>query len=92
MDIYNLLVERIIKEQQSIIGPLAVEQARKVDGLSFSENNQVAVQGSGKDVLEHLVSQYEKLFGKASVEICKEALIPIKDKLTSTDLPDVLKS
>lgn len=91
MDIYAEIVDRIIKEQQSIIGPLALEQARKVEGLSVLDGNRVRVQGNGKEVLEHLVSQYEKFFGKASIEVCKDALTPIKDKLTSVDLPEVLK-
>lgn len=92
MDIYAEIVDRIIKEQQSIIGPIALDQARKVEGISFSENEIIKVQGNGKTVLEHLVSQYEKFFGKASIEVCRDALAPIKDKLTSIDLPEVLKN
>lgn len=91
MDIYAEIVDRIIKEQQSIIGPLALEQARKVEGLSVLDGSRVRVQGNGKEILEHLVSQYEKFFGKASIEVCKDALTPIKDKLASVDLPEVLK-
>ena len=92
MDIYAEIVDRIIKEQQSIIGPLALDQARKVEGVTVSDENQIKVVGNGKAVIEHLVSQYEKFFGRASVEVCKDALSPIKDKLASIDLPDVLKN
>ncbi len=92
MDLYAEIVDRIIKEQQSIIGPLALDQAKKVEGVSVSDNNQVKIQGNGKQILEHLVSQYEKFFGKASIEVCKDALSPIKDKLASIDLPEVLKN
>lgn len=92
MDIYAEIVDRIIKEQQSIIGPLALDQARKVEGVLVSEDNQIKIQGNGKQILEHLVSQYEKFFGKASIEVCRDALSPIKDKLTTIDLPEVLKN
>lgn len=92
MDIYAQVASRIIKEQQSIVGPLALEQAKKVEGLTFNGLEDIKIQGDGKVVLGHLVSQYEKLFGQTSIEVCKEALQPIQDKLTSTDLPDVLKS
>ena len=91
MDIFAQAVSRIIKEQQTIIGPLALEQAKKVSGLSVSTTDDIKIQGSGKQVLEHLVATYEKLFGRASVEVCKEAIEPIRDKL-APDLPDILKS
>ena len=34
MDVFGQIVEKIIKEQESIIGPVALEQARKVEGLN----------------------------------------------------------
>jgi len=33
MDIYTQAVSRIIRQQQVIIGPLAVDQAKMVDGI-----------------------------------------------------------
>lgn len=92
MDIFAQAVSRIIKEQQSVIGPLALEQAKKVSGLTLATTDDIKIQGNGKQVLEHLVAQYEKLFGKASVEVCRDAIEPLRDKLSANDLPDILKS
>jgi len=36
MDIWTQMAERIIREQEIIIGPIAIEQAKKVDGLEVS--------------------------------------------------------
>jgi len=92
MDIYIQLAEKIIKEQQTIIGPVALDQAKKVTGLSASSVDEVKIQGNGKDVLEHLVEQYEKFFGKASIEVCKEAIESLLDKISPNQLPDILKN
>ncbi len=92
MDIYAQIINRIIREQESVIGPIALVQAQKVAGISAQSDENVKVAGNGKEILEHLVAQYQKFFGKASIEVCKEALDPIRDKLTSTEIPDILKN
>lgn len=92
MDPYVGAVSRIIKEQQSIIGPVALDQAKKVTGLEVGGVDDVKITGNKKEVLGNLVNQYEKLFGKASVEVCKEAFEPFSDKIPSSDIPDILKN
>ncbi len=93
MDVLAQAVERIIVEQEKIIGPIALEQAKKVSGLSVDwPKHEVKLSGDEKTVLEHLVKQYEALFGKASIEVCKEAIEPLSDKLKPEDLPSILKS
>jgi len=92
MDIFADAVSRIIKEQSEIIGPVALDQAKNVSGLSASSAKDVKISGNGKEVLEHLVERYEKFFGKASIEVCKEAIEPLHDKLGQSQLPDILKS
>lgn len=92
MDAYAQAISNIIKEQQSIIGPIALDQARKVSGLEVVSVDDVKVTGNKKDVLGNLVNQYAKLFGKASVEVCKEALQPYLDKISSSEVPDVLQT
>lgn len=67
-------VEKIIQQQEAIIGPLAVEQARRVKGLKTDGSGKVEITGSTTEVLGELVDQYARLFGRASVEVCKEAL------------------
>ena len=92
MDPVALAISRIIKEQQAIIGPVALDQAKKVSGLSVTSLDDVKIAGNKKEVLGNLVNQYSKLFGKASVEVCKEAIEPISDKIPQNDLPDILKN
>lgn len=75
MDLYNKLAEKIIEEQERIIGPVAIDQARKVPGVSVNwASHEVKIEGNKKDALEHLVGKYEDLFGKVAVEVCKDAL------------------
>lgn len=92
MDPYVQAISRIIKEQQSIIGPIAIDQANKVTGLQVGGVDDVKVTGDKKEVLGNLVNQYSKLFGKASIEVCKEAFSAVADKIPQNDVPDILKN
>lgn len=91
MDIYEKAAERIIKEQESIIGPLALEQARQVSGLQVDQSNHVSFKGNKVDGLDRLVSQYKKLFGQTSVEVCKDAAHGILAKLPAKEVPSLLR-
>lgn len=92
MDPFAQAASRIIKEQQAIIGPIALDQAKKVSGLQVSSADDVQISGNKKEVLGNLVNQFSKLFGKASVEVCKEAFSPFSDKIPATEIPDILKT
>lgn len=81
MDIYGQMVSLIIKEQQNIMGQIALKEATKVSGLTVNTIDDIVFDGDRIDILNRLVKQYEKLFGNASVEICKEAIEPLTDKL-----------
>ena len=91
MDQYAQIANQIIKDQAEIIGPVAFEQARKVHGLEITNEEEVKISGNGKDILGDLVEQYSKLFGRASIEVCKEAVHETKISLTKDELPDILK-
>lgn len=90
MDTYQNAISQIIKQQQMIIGPVAIDQAKKVTGLNIDDVEHVAVKGDGREVLASLVRQYSKLFGQASVEVCKDAVREIKPPLSREDLPEIL--
>ena len=92
MDPLAQAISSIIKEQMAIIGPLAIDQAKKISGLKIESVSQIEVTGDKKEVLSGLVDSYEKLFGKASVEVCKEAFKPYSSKIPPTDIPDKLKN
>jgi hypothetical protein len=93
-NVYTELANRIIKEQESLIGPLALNEARKVSGIIVGSGSQenVEVQGDGKEIVGKLVEQYAKFFGKASIEVCKEAISPILSTLKPGDLPEILST
>lgn len=92
MDPFTAAISRIIKEQQAIIGPIALDQAKKVVGLEVKAVDDVKITGSKKAVLEDLVNQYAKLFGRASIEVCKEAFSEVSDKINPSEVPDILKN
>lgn len=93
MDILAQVVQKIIQEQEKIIGPIALEQAKKVQGLSLDwSKGEVTLSGNEKEILERLVRQYASLFGRASIEVCKEALGSLTDKISPDNLPNILKS
>lgn len=90
MDLYAQIANKIIREQQAIIGPIALEQAKKVAGLKIDDKaHEVELQGNEKEIIEKLVEQYQHLFGQTSVEVCKEAIKGMD--VTSDQLPALLK-
>ncbi len=91
MDPYAQGISQIIKEQQAIIGPIALDQAKKVPGLEVNGTD-IKIAGNKKEVLTNLVNQYTKLFGQASVEVCKEAFSSFAEKIPPADVPDILKN
>jgi len=92
MDIFARLAVNIIKEQESIIGPVALEQARKVPGLKLDfQKKEVAFDGNGKEILEKLVEQYKVIFGQASVEVCKDAVRNIISEVPKDQIPNSLQ-
>jgi hypothetical protein len=91
MDPYSQIVSQIIKDQAEIIGPVALEQARKVQGIEIAGIDDVKIHGNGKDILSHLVDQYSKLFGRASIEVCREAVHEARVTISKEDLPEILR-
>lgn len=92
MSIYDQFAANIIKEQETIIGPVAWEQAGKVTGLRVDiKMHTVNVEGNSKEVLEKLVAQYEILFGPASREVCRDAVRPLLAQVPPDEVPAVLQ-
>ena len=84
---------KIIKEQALIIGPLAWAEAQKVSGLEIvSQKPEEVVVGTDnpKEVINRLVAQYERLFGKLSHDICKEAVHDLIVELPQNEVPSSL--
>lgn len=91
-DIYSQIILKIIAEQQLVIGPVALEEAGRVGSIKINPNlSQVEITGDGKKALADLIGQYEKLFGQASVEVCKQAVKGLIGQLPPSEVPEVLK-
>ena len=91
-NIFVQLVAKIIEQQENIIGPIAVEQAKRVDELTIKwANHSVAISGDPKIAVDDLVEQYKELFGQIAVETCKEAAARYTSQLTPEQLPQSLK-
>lgn len=88
-DIYISFASAIIKQQESIVGPLAWGEAKKVPGLVV-EDHKIAIKGNGKIILEKLVNQYATLFGRASVEACRDAVHRLISDVNKNDIPSLL--
>ncbi len=90
MNSYEEAVDKIIQEQQLIIGPLAFSQASKVNGITI-DGEKVTLTGNGKEILNNLVNRYSEFFGQASIEVCKDAVRDITAKMKPEEIPDSLK-
>ncbi len=89
--IYEKIIREIIKQQEMIVGSLAWTEAKKVDGLEIADGQLVRVQGNDEKVLGLLVEQYKRLFGLASVAVCKDAVKSLSNETKDVRLPDILK-
>ena len=90
MGIFEKIVVKIIKEQELIIGPLAWSEASKVSGIAVLDKNTMQVSISSpdpKEAVDQLVNQYQRLFGRASKEVCKDAVASIIADLAPADIP-----
>ena len=91
MDVYAQIAEKIIEQQEDIIGPIAIEQAKLVKILKVNwPQHQVSVTGDPQIAIDQLVGQYKLLFGQIAVETCKEAAEKILAELPSEKRPSSL--
>jgi hypothetical protein len=91
-EIYAIICSQIIKEQQQIIGALAVEQATHVPGLRVDPATyQCAIAGDGAAIVEELINHYRDFFGNAAVEVCKEAAARFLSRLPENSMPHSLR-
>lgn len=92
MDLFERIATKIIQEQEGIIGPIALEQAQKVPGITIHwDKHEVQLSGDQKSILDSLVDQYKHLFGQASVEVCKEAARDLIREIPQSQRPSLLE-
>lgn len=91
-DVFAQIAEKIIEQQEGIIGPVAVERAKQVSELKIDwPKHAVSITGSAQKAIDELVEQYKELFGQIAVETCKEAASRYLAQLPPDKLPSSLK-
>lgn len=92
MDVYSQIAIKIIKSQENIIGPVAVEQAKKVHNIKLNwDKQELSISGDEADAIDSLIDIYKNLFGQISVEVSKEAAASLINKLGKNQIPEALK-
>ncbi|MEK7594421.1 MAG: hypothetical protein AAB436_02170 [Patescibacteria group bacterium] len=90
--VFSQMVEKIIAQQEVIIGPVAVEQAQQVKSLKIDwADRKIEIVGEPQDALDDLVAQYKVLFGQIAVETCKEAVSKLVLGLPASQQPKSLQ-
>ena len=95
MNILALIALKIIKQQESVIGPLAWSEASKVPGLTINTHTEAGIvitDGDDKGVVDSLVKQYEQLFGNTAREVCRQAVGALIADLKPDQIPTSLRS
>ena len=85
---YQKAVLNIINTQKQIIGPLAVDMAKRVGAIKLDDGH-VEIIGDPLNVLHQLVKEYEVLFGELSVKVSKDSLKGMDFK--PGELPEILR-
>lgn len=94
MDTLSQITERIIKEQELVIGPLAWSEAKKVLGLTVVETDGGHVRlssGDPKSIVDNLIARYERLFGRAAQEVCRDATRALVANMQPSEVPQSLR-
>lgn len=93
MNILDQIATKIIKEQELIIGPFAWGEAKKVAGLTVEDaTGEVMLVGDKKQAIDALIARYDRLFGRASHEVSREAVLGLVADLAPDDVPISLRS
>ena len=90
--IFNEILIKIIKRQELIMGQIAWDEAENIGGFTVdNSHNAVSFYGDQKEIIDHLVLRYEELFGKASREVCKDAVRRLTAGMPAEEIPSSLK-
>lgn len=83
----------VVEGQATIIGPLAWNEAEQVTGISLDiSQGKVYLVGSNPPVvLESLVVRYERLFGRASIEVSRDAVRKVISQVPQEQIPEMLR-
>ena len=87
------MATKMVKEQALIVGPYAWETAGKAEGIHIAADHESITINNGNEgkVIDHLVGQFEYLFGTAAHKICRESVADMIKSMRAEDIPESLK-
>lgn len=89
--VFSQIVEKIIEEQEAIIGPVAVEQAKQIRELAINwPEHDVDITGNPQQAIDELVEKYKELFGQIAVQVSREAAASFLAQLPADQQPKSL--
>lgn len=83
----DAVASAIIEGQRAVMGPVAVNLAQRVPGITIDAGGDVSVAGDGITAIEHLVQQYSSVTGKLGVRMCFQAARPVLDRYPDVAIP-----
>ena len=90
--LFDQMAEKIIEQQEAIIGPVAVDQAKLVSELKINWlQHNVDISGNPQKAIDDLVARFKELFGQMAVETCKQAVSNLVTQLPNEQIPGSLK-
>lgn len=90
--LFDQIVEKIIEQQENIIGPVAIEQAKQVKELTVNwPEHDVDITGNPQKAIDDLIDQYKELFGQIAVQVSKEAVAGMLAQLPADQQPKSLQ-
>jgi len=90
--IFDQIAEKIIEQQEAVIGPIAVDQAKQIQELKINwPQHEVDVTGNPQEAIDDLVEKFKELFGQIAVQVSKEVAGPMLAQLPANQIPDSLK-
>jgi len=86
---YKKLIESIINQTERIIGPVAIMQAKKVNGLRIT--TRVAIKGDPQKILKELLKNYRLIIGDSALTIAKKGAESILKNNPKLKVPNELR-
>jgi hypothetical protein len=78
---YEKIIRILIDKLEKIIGPMAVEAAKSIDGIEISKDNKVVIKGEKKKVLHDLIANYENFLGPLGRVLAREEISQTLSKM-----------
>jgi hypothetical protein len=93
ISIYNKILSRILKEQETILGSLAWQIAEKISGMEVLNKETFAIRivGDPKAVIDNFVFRCERIFGSFARDACKQAVEYLTVEMPINDIPERLR-